>query len=164
MIKSILPFVYRKMVYMLKYNQFINTGLYRTSDADFIKELINNGSVDNGGYFSLSKEFDSGGMDDYGQYTIVFDRNLLESKNELIEVEYTPEFFASNPDVAMKVLGFTEESYDEEAMGEDWESYINTYENEQEVLVKSPMVYTPGMFKSVHYNGDNPDEELLGIL
>lgn len=130
--------------------------LYRNTSIKWLMEFLNKGSALPYGsedrFISFSKQEDSGGQDDYGNVRITFNANMLYGQGA-IEVEYYEEFFEEHPDICQYVTGFkNEDEYyknsdykgkeDFEENGQNdvdtlpWESTIEDYSEEAEVVIK----------------------------
>ena len=122
-------------------------------------------------YISFSKESDSGGMDEYGDIRIDFDADELY-KQGAIEVGYYPEFFEENPEICMYVTGYKgEEDYyqnsgyegkeDFEENGQNdvdtltWESNLESYEGEAEIVLKK-LKFKEGLIKKIVVDKKQP--------
>ncbi len=140
--------------------------LYRNTSIHWLNDFLKKGvALPNTAFISFSKEEDSGGMDSFGETNIEFSAKELY-KQGAIEVEYNVDFFEENPKICMYVTGYKgEEDYyqkkgyegkeDFEENGQDdfntlmWETVIEDYEHEAEVVIKK-LKYTDGLILSVN--------------
>lgn len=114
-----------------------------------------------GKFISLSRDSESGGMDDFGgkEITVEFDENEI-FKQGAEEIWYEAEYFNMHPEICIYVTGYEgEEDYykqkdytgPEEAnenLDLTWDQYVEDYEHEEEILLKE-LRYTPGLIKNV---------------
>jgi len=169
------------MIHFLKYKEFVNEGsselfLYRNTDEPFLLEILKKGKVysRNKKFVSLSKEPDSGGLDEYGNVRIIFNGNLL-FKEGAIEIYYDdPEFWEEYPEIAKHVTGFRDakdyykdKGYKgpEEANenGElTWEQYCEGFSDESEVVI--PFIkMMPNLISSIQ-SKDKLKKETIDLL
>jgi hypothetical protein len=142
--------------------------VWRSASQNWLKEFIDNeGYIDHKDRFiSFSFAQDSGGQDNFGgeEVIIEFDKDTILSQAHsqgLGEVEYDPYYMEQHPDVAIYVLGQTREDYLEGAekdIGDDWdnredywEGYIESFEHEQEIVMKS-LSDEEGIIKEIVFN------------
>ena len=114
-----------------------------------------------GKFISLSRDSESGGMDDFGGKEIVieFDEEKI-FKQGAEEIWYEPEFFEKFPDICLYVTAYKgEEDYyeqlnisgpeeAEENMEMTWDQYVEDYAHEEEIVMKE-LRYVPGFIKNV---------------
>ena len=141
--------------------------LYRTTVFEWLVDFLKKGvskPLGNNKYISFSKEENSGNNDAFGDIRIDFDAAELY-KQGAIEVEYTAEYFKKHSDICFYVTGFSnEEEYNESIKGPNqekewtWLEYINTFKNEQEVMLKI-IKMKPGLIKKVTvWDADERDD------
>lgn len=173
------------MVY--NYRDFLiessNNFLYRTTDHRWLFEFLRDGEI--GGrhdtdFTSFSKKVDSGGMDDFGGTLIIFNGDILE-KQGLTEIEYDSYFFEDNVELCGYVTSFSgsdwyyknngyddEDDYIERGIDEgnviSWESFIKSFEHEQELVIENKLKYTHDLIRGVQFKKDKPTPELLKLL
>ena len=155
--------------------------VFRSCSQDWLKEFIDNhGYIDHGkNYISFSFDSESGGADSFGgaEITIEFDENLLLAQAHsqgLGEVEYDPYYMKQHPDIALYVLGQkTKKDYldnlnnneypDKKHWGDEyWEAYIESYEHEQEIVLKK-LKDEEGLIKNIVFN-TTADQGLVNKL
>lgn len=127
---------------------------YRNTSEQWLIDLLSKGNIgpygDDKRFISLSFAEDSGGMDTFGNIRVVIDYNML-LKQHPIEVYYEPEFMEQYPDICMYVTGYDgrfdyEEEHDENDLS--WETTIEDYEHEEEILIKK-LTFTEGLIVGV---------------
>jgi hypothetical protein len=127
--------------------------LYRNTAPEWLRELLEKGELRAGSkrFISFSKEEDSGGQDDFGEVCIEFDAAEMYRQGAE-DVEYTPEFMEARPDICMYVTGYKGREDYESSNDQDesisWESYIEDYGEEAEVVMKH-IKYKKGLILSV---------------
>ena len=143
--------------------------LYRNTSIDWLNDFLKKGItypyINKKRFISFSKEEDSGGADNFGETNIEFNAKELY-KQGAIEIEYNVDFFEQNPEICKYVTGYKgEEDYyqqrgyegkqDFEENGQDdfdtlmWETVIEDFENEAEVVIKK-LKYKDGLILSVN--------------
>lgn len=170
----------------LYYNQFINNKksifesrtsfVYRNTDEDWLLNFLENGYIKDT-FISFSLDEDSGTSDDFGSIKIKFNLNELE-KQDLIEIFYEEEFFQMYPQICYYVTGYESKQDYYENMGYDseeealdsndpdailWESYLEDFEEEQELVVSKKLELTKGLINEVIFR-EEPDDKLLKLL
>jgi hypothetical protein len=144
------------------------TAVYRNTALKWLMEFLNKGTAvpygDKKRFISFSNKEDSGGADNFGDVRIEFNSKLLY-KQGAIEIEYDRDFFEEHPDICTYVTGYKgEEDYykqndyegkeDFEENGQDdqdtltWETMIEDYENEAEIVIKK-LKYIEGLITKV---------------
>lgn len=140
--------------------------IYRSTSAEFIINWIKQGTlVRPDRFFSFSFHPDSGTSDDFGPCQMVCNRDAIERENELIEVYYDPDFFESHPEICEYVTGYkSEQDYyaNQEGRDEldvlDWETYLEDYSEEQELVVPEKLVYNPDMIREINCSESASDD------
>lgn len=144
--------------------------VWRSASQAWLKEFIDNeGFIDHKDKFiSFSFDPESGGQDNFGgeEVVIEFDKDILLAEARLQglgEVEYDPYYMEQHPDVALYVLGHdSEESYYDsigvknqeeawESVEMDWEGYIESFEHEQEIVMRT-LSDEDGLIKEIVFN------------
>ncbi len=144
--------------------------VWRSASQEWLKQFIDNeGFIDHKDKFiSFSFDPDSGGQDSFGgeEVIIEFDKDILLAEarlQDLGEIEYDPYYMEQHPDVALYVLGHnSEESYYDsigvknqeeawESVEMDWEGYIESFEHEKEIVMKS-LSNEEGLIKEIVFN------------
>jgi hypothetical protein len=148
--------------------------LWRTTDIQWLLDLLDDKKVGGRPYVSMSRSRMSGadeqaGSDgyDYGNVTVELDAAAVYAQGA-VDVVYTPEWFDEHPDVAKYVLGWkaapTQEDKDEYDAdfkmpgGRGWEKYVRGFAPEQEVLLKQ-LAYKKGLVKSITVWPDEDRDE-----
>ena len=145
------------MKYLKLFESFDEETLYRNTSIQWLMDFLRKGSAkpygDKRRYISFSKKEDSGGQDTYGDIRIDFNAKELYTQGA-IEVEYVTDFFDEHPEICRYVTGYeSEDEYYKEngyESAEDytannaddadtipWESNIEDYEAEAEVVIKN---------------------------
>jgi hypothetical protein len=149
--------------------------VFRNTHPNWLKDLLKNGHSQASGkrFISFSLDIESGGQDDFGDTTIIFDREILDNQG-LEEIYYEKDYFEENPEISQYVTGYESEQdyYDgqdfdnaEEAAEQfemDWENTIESYEHEKELVIKR-VEYKNGLIEKVIFTFE-PDEELKSLL
>lgn len=160
--------------------------LYRNTSLKWLMDFLNKGSatpyMSKKRFISFSKKPDSGGQDRFGDIRIVFDATKLYAQGA-IEIEYDTEFFEDHPDISMYVTSYKgEEDYyknsgykskkDFEKNGQDdsntlmWETVIEDYEDEAEVVIKN-LKLEKGLILNIvipkKFKGTDFDSEIKNI-
>lgn len=160
-----------------------NNFLYRNTHQNWLFEFLRNGEI--GGrhdtdFTSFSKVVDSGGMDNFGGTRIIFNEPILEEQG-LIEIEYDRYFFEDDNVLCGYVTAYSgidwyykENGYEDEddyiKRGIDdrnilpWDSYIESFEHEQELVIEDKLKYVPDLIRGVQFTNDEPTPELLKLL
>ena len=140
--------------------------LFRSSDQVWLIMLLElEGKPlkvkEEGKFISLSRDSESGGMDNFGGKEIVVefdDEKIFQQGAE--EIWYEADYFEEHPDICIYVTGYKgEEDYyrqkdlsgPEEAnenMELTWDQYIEDFQHEEEIVLKQ-LSYVPGLIKHV---------------
>jgi len=143
--------------------------LYRNTAMKWLTDFLTKGSAVPFGdakkrFISFSAKEDSGGADNFGEVNIEFNSKELY-KQGAIEIEYDVDFFEEHQDICIYVTGYkNEKDYyqqndykdkeDFEENGQDdsdtlmWETMIEDYENEAEIVIKK-LKYIKGLINKV---------------
>lgn len=139
--------------------------LFRSSDQMWLRIFLDQDQIitpqKEGKFISLSRDKESGSQDDFGGKEIImeFDENKIFNQ-EAEEIWYEAEYFNKNPEISLYVLAYkNEDDYYEqhdlsgpeeanEKMELTWEQYIESYEHEEEIIMKK-LKYQPGILKHV---------------
>jgi len=148
--------------------------IYRNTHENWLLKLLKDNHIDaNGRFISFSLTEDSGGQDNFGDTRIVFDRDLLDDQG-LEEIFYEADYFDTHPEISQYVCGYENEQdfydgqdYDneEEAAEQlemDWNNNVESYEHEQELVMKK-LTYKDGIISNVIFSTE-PNEELKQLL
>ena len=167
------------MKHLKLYENFIGEAeerkLWRNTSQYFLENLVRDGKVtaEENRFISFSLDEDSGGQDNFGDTRIEFDFNELVNNQGAREIYYEPDFFEEYPEISRYVTGYSSEQdyydnqdYDnaEEAHEQfelAWEDNLESYEPEQEVVIKE-LRYVPGMIKSIFIK--HPDKRVTDLL
>lgn len=86
-----------------------------------------------------------------GWVIMILDPEIMLKKNDLILVDYTPEFFEKNPEIGDRVRGNITAVWEPDELVE--------YKDEEEVVSFSPIIIPPEAVQriEVHYGDDIPD-------
>jgi hypothetical protein len=142
--------------------------VWRSASQNWLKEFIDNeGYIDHKDRFiSFSFDPESGGMDNFGgeEVVIEFDQDIILSQAHsqgLGEIEYDLCYMEDHPEVAKYILGFgtKQEYFDNNDEIEDdwdnkddyWESYIESFEHEKEIVMKT-LSDEEGLIKGIVFN------------
>ena len=145
--------------------------IYRNTNIKWLLEFLKKGECDrstNKRFISFSFDQSSGGQDNFGDVHIEFDSNEVFNQGA-IAIEYDIDFFEENADISRYVTGYdnedgyyTDNGYknweDYEENGHDdmdtlmWSSVIESYEGEEEIVIKK-LEYIPGMITKVVLDG-----------
>lgn len=152
---------------ILTYDQFKNSAnkVYRSTSPQFIISWIKNGKLERPGrFFSFSWNASSGGQDNFGPCRMTLDLNELKKHNEVIEIHYDEVFFAQHPNICMYVTGYrSEEDYYDQMSGRDevevldWETCLEDFNAEEELVVPETLVYSEGVITDVRCTDEVPD-------
>lgn len=161
-----------------KSNEASQQFMYRTTNWKWLLDLLKTGKiVRKERFISFSNDPDSyKSTNDYGGTNIIFNRSELE-KQGLIDIEYDVNFFNTNPELCMYVLGYKdEEDYYDNLGYEDYDDliasgdlemtfdeYIGDFEEEDESVLKN-LKFTDNLIVSVEFETDRPNKELLKLL
>lgn len=107
--------------------------------------------TDYGIYGGLTTSLETGpSIDTIGNIYVEFDRDVILDKNDLIEIEYTPEFFLENPDIAQQVDFRVSYPVKSKHM---LEHLATTFRDECELVSRKPIVFPQTAVKriEVHY-------------
>lgn len=126
--------------------------LFRSTDENFLRILLDQDQIiirPEGKFISLSRDSDSGGMDNFGGKELVIQFDEIKIFNQgAIEIEYDVYFFNEYPDICLYVTGYKgEEDYyqqlgykNAEEANENyelsWEQNIEDYSHEEEIVLK----------------------------
>lgn len=139
--------------------------LFRSSDQNWLRIFLDQDQTiypnREEGYISLSRDSESGSMDDFGgkELTIEFNEEMIFDQGAL-EIYYEPEFFEQYPKLCLYVTAYKgEEDYYEQKDYENaedawnnsdlaWEDVINDFEHEEEIVLQK-LQFKPGLIKFV---------------
>ena len=142
--------------------EVIKGSIWRSANQKWLLEFLSRGGYIHHGtaYISFSFDTESGGMDNFGGREIVIEfdeQKILRQGREqgLGEIYYDEGYFEENPDISNYVTGYNDrKSYEEDNDDEysiDWETYIEDFEHEKEILLKE-LHDEEGLIKQVIFN------------
>jgi len=120
------------------YNNYLdeNKYIHRWQDINSTIKLLKNKRLSTTKPFiSLTLDPDSAKSAGFSGILITFDRNNLQKNNsKMQEVYYEEHFMKLFPNISRYVTGYRKkEDYDDDEL--NWEQYIETFEDEQEVVI-----------------------------
>lgn len=156
--------------------------LYRNTSVRWLTEFLEKKTIfpyrdRDKRFVSFSKKEDSGGADNFGDICIEFNSKKIYAQGAL-EIEYDIDFFEEHSDICMYVTGYKNETdyyknydyddaedFQERGQGDQdvvpWDSMIEDYENEAEVVIKK-LKYEDKLITNVILPEE--DEKLLKLL
>jgi len=119
--------------------------IYRNTSIEWINELENKEFIEHTSFISFSRDKNSGGQDEFGDVCLEIDEDEL-FKQGAIEVWYDKDFMENYPDICKHITGYTGEkdflkqnANENGEVGEcelDWNMIIESYEHEEEIVIK----------------------------
>lgn len=149
--------------------------IWRHTNQKWLFELLNSGKKigREERFISFSSDKDSGGMDNFGDVIIEFDKEKVYDQGA-IEIWYEKDFFDMYPKICKYITGYERENdyYEmndfkgpEDANDNlelTWEQYIESYEHEEEIVIKE-IKMEHKLIKSVKFEED-PKPGLIKLL
>lgn len=135
---------------------------FRNTNPNWVKEFLIKRKIKNQKFISFSLDENSGSMDNFGDTLVVFNYDkLLEQGAQ--EIYYDADWFEDNPEICMYVTGYeNRENYEynhDEETDLSWETTIEDYEHEEEIVLKGELIYENGLILTIK----TKDEELISL-